>query len=211
MLISGPPPQYRILVPRKATAFVTMGFGAFFAFLGSGGHTSDLPRDPSLSGHPSTLTATRMSTRCAADQLVVTFDGSMSALGNEYGVFSLRSASRKTCSMFGYPGVRMQDPRGRPLPTHAERAGVPPWQKGNDGHEEQVMLGPGEKASFQLSWDTSATLPGCRPDVHPDQLAITPPDGSRPAHVAAHDAHGRDMDVCGGRLLVSSVSGPPHY
>jgi hypothetical protein len=42
-----------------------------------------------------------MSTRCAADELVVTFDGSMSALGNEYGGFSLESASRNTCTIFG--------------------------------------------------------------------------------------------------------------
>jgi hypothetical protein len=188
-----------------------MGFGVFVAFLGSSGQGSGLPGDSSLTSHPSTLTATRMFPRCAADQLVVTFDGSTSALGNESGSFSLRNASRNPCSMVGYPGVLMQDPRGRPLPTRVERSGVPPWQRGNDGHEEQVMLDHGEKASFELSWDTSATLPGCRPDVHPDHLAITTPDTSRPAHVAAHDAHGRDMDVCGGRLLVSSVYGPPQY
>ncbi|GAA4789229.1 DUF4232 domain-containing protein [Streptomyces ziwulingensis] len=85
----------------------------------------------------------------------------------------LTNASRRTCTLYGYPGAAFTDASGRQLGPDPERDAASP---------ETVTLAPGRSAWAALSF-TSPEISGAD-TATPAFLLVTPPDEREPLRVA---------------------------
>ncbi len=117
---------------------------------------------------------------CTAGQLVVALGPSDAAMGHIGQVVSFKNISAKTCALEGYPGVKMLDAAGQPIPTEVTDGPsyiVPALP------ERVVVLTAGSKASFDVGY-SDATGYGdavCPTSV---QVAVTPPSVGQPITVS---------------------------
>jgi Protein of unknown function (DUF4232) len=90
--------------------------------------------------------------------------------GSRFATLVLTNTTRHTCTLLGYPSLRLLDRRNRPLATHVVR------DHGFTPHA--VRLEPGDSARSDLRW---GAIPGpgepqsgaCEPA--PARLAVAPP------------------------------------
>ena len=75
-------------------------------------------------------------------------------LGSYYDVIVFRNVSTTTCSLFGYPGVKLADANGRAVKTDAQRDPATP---------HVVVLAPGAAASTTISGADSGPNGGATP------------------------------------------------
>jgi hypothetical protein len=92
---------------------------------------------------------------CVASQLGVRANGTNGAAGTIYGAWVFTNLTKRTCSLFGYPGMRLYGRAGRPMRTIVRRD-LAPGPRG-------VTLGPGGSATFRSSYsDVSSGRSPCR-------------------------------------------------
>jgi hypothetical protein len=110
--------------------------------------------------------------RCTVAKLSAELRRPSAGAGQRFLTLELTNASRRACSLFGYPGMLLLGKRNQPLPTNVVR---------QRARVRTVVLAPGERATTQLRW---GAIPGpgepatgrCEPA--PARVEITPPNAT---------------------------------
>jgi uncharacterized protein YecT (DUF1311 family) len=108
-------------------------------------------------------------TRCHTADLRARRGAGDAALGNRRTNFILTNASRRTCSLRGYPGMAVLDAAGAVLRDRVERGS---GYLVTDPGPRRVVLPPGRSASYSLGF-SGDVVEGCADGA---KVRITPPD-----------------------------------
>ncbi len=139
---------------------------------------------------------------CAGSQLAPSYAGTEGATGHLELTLALRNVSGRACLVRGYPGARLLDSSGHPLPLRVSR-----------GHgffpdtvpaPRAVALKPGSSAHFGISFVTNNEYARAH-TCHTAAAAMTagPGSGSRWRRVSLRAAP--RISPCGDQLVVSPV------
>lgn len=135
---------------------------------------------------------------CKGPQLKLAAEGGDAGAGNRVRNFSLQNIGAQACSLTGYPGVVLQDARGRSLPDI--RADQSPGSYFRQGQAPKpVELAPQAKAYFEMAWTVvpdetmQKTCPAAR------TLRVTAPNDTAAVSLPF------SFDPCGGRIRVSPI------
>lgn len=112
---------------------------------------------------------------CTARVLTGVVEPPQAGAGQRYSRLVVTNTGRRSCVLFGYSRLRLQEANGTPLPTRVNRTRNP--------GPTVVVLRPGERAAANLHW---GVIPGtgepttgpCEPD--PAWLWVWPPFRFRP-------------------------------
>jgi len=113
---------------------------------------------------------------CAASQLVVELGRGGVAMGHVGQLVSFKNISTKTCALKGYPGVKMFDATGHPIPTEVTDG---PDYTVPSLPESLVIITAGSKATFELGY-SDATGYGTARCPTSVRVKITPPGANQP-------------------------------
>jgi hypothetical protein len=140
---------------------------------------------------------------CGARQLSVSYGGTEGATGHLEVTLTLRNGSGRACTLRGYPGARLLDAAGRPLPMRVRRGGgfFPDSQR----RPRTVVLGPGRRARYGLSFATNNEYAGARRCFAVAALVARPPGTSRWTRVPVGGGGRPRIAPCGRQLVVSPV------
>ena len=109
--------------------------------------------------------------RCYPQDLSASLHGLQIATGDRGGyILTLTNNGRRSCSLYGYPGLGLQDRNYRTVPSHTFWG--PTWFDPDPGRQ-LIVLSPGETASASLAWTSGALRGGA---VFAAYLVVTPPD-----------------------------------
>lgn len=136
---------------------------------------------------------------CRGPQLKLAEEGGDAGAGNRVAVLSLQNIGTQACSLTGYPGLTLQDARGRNLTT--VRTEQNPGSYFRQGQAPMpVNLAPQAKAYFDLAWNV---VPhegqGERACPSAARLRVTAPGDTSAVTLA------KTFTPCGGRVQVSPV------
>jgi hypothetical protein len=144
-----------------------------------GKSTSD-NQEPGVAPETKTVTlkpqAPPKTERCHTSQLSGSLRQGDSGAGQRYADLVLRNSSRQTCTLYGYGGLQLIGPDGRPLPTDLKRTPNP--------GPTLLRLNPGDTASANLHWtavESDDEPVPCQPT--PDHIQVIPPDETDPLTV----------------------------
>jgi len=185
----------RLMLAAGTVLAGTVLAGAALAGCGAGGGgTATGSRAAGTSGHASGSAAPPAAvTACTASDLRVSVNGSASEGSFGAGtVLDLTNSSGRTCTLAGYPGLRLLDSRHQVLPTVIHRGST---FYISDPGRRLVDLPPGQTAYAPLAWthaDSGA--------LSASYLEVTPP-GS-----ATHLTIGFKHLVDGGNLDVTALT-----
>lgn len=138
---------------------------------------------------------------CRGPQLKLTAESGDAGAGNRVRNFSLQNVGASACSMTGYPGVVLQDARGRGLT--AIRSEQSPGSYFTQGQPPApVTIQPQAKAYFEMAWSVvpneamgETTCPNAA------MVRVTAPGDTSPVSVPF------TFTPCGGKVRVSPVRG----
>jgi hypothetical protein len=116
---------------------------------------------------------------CTASQLAVVVGRGGVAMGHVGQLVSFKNISVKTCALKGYPGVKMFDATGHPIPTEVTDG---PDYTVPSLAESLVIVTAGSKATFELGY-SDATGYGTARCPTSAQVKITPPGADQPISV----------------------------
>jgi hypothetical protein len=140
--------------------------------------TSDRQDGGPASAPPAVPQPTGQTDRCHTSMLAASFENLDAGAGQRSVSLALRNVSSQSCSVFGYPGMQLQEADGRLVPTTVIRNAGPVPQ--------QITLAPGASAASTLAWTVinGAGEPNqpCEPTA--DHAEVTPPDERDPLMVA---------------------------
>lgn len=152
---------------------------------------------------PSAPAASASWPRCTRDEVQISGSGTGAALGHVGVLFTLHNTSAVGCQLFGYAGLGLLGPGGRPLPTTVHRA-VSGTYLFPAVVPHPVALAPGGYASFDLEYGDNpsgaqASEPYARACPAASQTEVTLPN--------AYDFSVArvDMAPCGGAVWISPV------
>jgi hypothetical protein len=152
---------------------------------------------------PSAPAASAPWPRCTRDEVQISDSGTGAALGHVGVLFTLHNTSAVSCRLFGYAGLGLLGPSGRPLPTTVDRA-VSGTYLFPAVVPHAVALAPGGYASFDLEygdnpWGALASEPYAQACPAASQTEVTLPNAYDFSVVPA------DMAPCGGLVWISPV------
>ncbi|HRO34338.1 MAG TPA: DUF4232 domain-containing protein [Brevundimonas sp.] len=158
------------------------------------------PGEPAPQPGPATPgAATPASAPCRGPQLKLAEEGGDAGAGNRVSILSLQNVGTAPCSLTGYPGVVLQDARGRNLTTVRTEQNPGSYFR-NGQAPTPVELAPQAKAYFDMAWNV---VP------HEGQGERTCPAAARVRATAPGDTAGISLNKaftpCGGRVQVSPV------
>ena len=130
---------------------------------------------------------------CTRSQLSVRSNGSQGAAGTIYGAWVFTNVSKATCTLHGYPSLRLYGKRGRPIPTHVKQDLRP--------RPSTVRLKPGASATFRTSYSDVA-VPRCPVS---SVIQITPPHTGESLFIPAV------LTPCRGVVHISAVWAGIHH
>jgi len=137
--------------------------------------------------------------RCYPQDLSASLHGGYGAGGGRGGyILTLTNDGQRSCSLYGYPGLGLQDRNHRTVPSHAFWG--PTWFDRDPGRQ-LIVLSPGETASASLAW-TSGALRG--PAVFAAYLVVTPPNDF--GHLVISLARGLEIPIYHGDLYVTAMA-----
>jgi hypothetical protein len=118
---------------------------------------------------------------CTSGELTPTYLGSNGATGNIVLSFAIRNRSAKACHTYGFPGVQFVARNGSSLTTSATRTtqdilGSTP--------ESELVLEPGQRASFRMVASDSGPGGGASGCVTAYAVQVIAPDDTVPMRVA---------------------------
>lgn len=142
---------------------------------------------------------TQAVSRCYVGQLTAKVVASSGAAGHLGVMFGLHNRSRRTCTLYGFPGAQLLTARKSRLPTHLQWGDG--YITGIQRKKTLVRLTPGANAYFVMEW-THIPSPGQRCPMAP-LVRITPPNDYSSILVPMKPS---GIDACGGILDVTPVS-----
>jgi hypothetical protein len=141
-------------------------------------------------------------TGCAGSQLAVSYSGTEGATGHLELHVAVRNRSRSACLLRGYPGARLLDGAGRPLPLRVgRRDGFFP---DTQSKPRAVALKPGASAHFGISLVTNNEYKGARVCRRAVAAMVSAP-GSRAHWQRLSLRVGPRIAPCGSRVVVSPI------
>ncbi len=109
--------------------------------------------------------------RCHTADLRVYLTGGRGAAGTLVADVAFRNRGARTCSVFGYPGLGLEDAHHRALPSRVTWGSTVARR---DSRPHRIVLLRGRAAFANMSW---SDVPfGSERCVQPRWLAVTPPD-----------------------------------
>lgn len=110
--------------------------------------------------------------RCTVSHLLGELTRPQAGAGQRSVTLVLTNATRRTCSLGGYPGGLLLGARNHPLPTNVVRKPASP---------RTIVLAPGKSATSTLQWGAIAGTGDrqtgrCQPT--PARIEITPPNAT---------------------------------
>jgi len=153
----------------------------------------------SATATPARITAaTSMVPRCYTRDLVAGLHGSQIGLGNHGFVLTLTNTGSQSCSLYGYPGLGLENASHKLLTSHAF------WGStyfDRDPGRTLIVLSPGETASADLAFSYGSGLPA--DSVTATYLEVTPPNAYR--HITLR-IPGAPVLIYYGNLQVTAVA-----
>lgn len=148
----------------------------------------------------STPQATTAVLRCSAQDLSASLHGAQTGRGYHVGfILTLTNTGQRSCSLYGYPGLGLQDWHRHAVPSHTFWG--PTWFDRDPGRQ-LIVLSPGETASASLAWTSGALRGGA---VDAAYLVVTPPDDY--GHlVAGPFSRSMEIPVYHGDLYVTAMA-----
>jgi Protein of unknown function (DUF4232) len=140
--------------------------------------------------HTLGVRATRATTRCEVRNLRLGNPQATGAAGTIRVRFVFRNVGSRTCSFFGYPGMRLLNTHHRQMPTTVTRAAATP---------HSLLLAPGRKASFYAQYSDVPT--GSEKCPAATYAAVSPPNDYRTITATLP----YPATACGGRISVWPV------
>ena len=114
--------------------------------------------------------------RCYPQDLSASLHGLQLATGDRGGfVLTLTNNGQRSCSLYGYPGLGLQDRNHHTVPSHTFWGST--WFDRDPGRQ-LIVLSPGETASASFAWISGALLGDA---VFAAYLVVTPPNDRRTA------------------------------
>lgn len=135
---------------------------------------------------------------CKGPQLKLAAEGGDAGAGNRVRNFSLQNVGTQACSLTGYPGVTLQDARGRAVTSI--RADQSPGSYFRQGQAPTpVEIAPQAKAYFETAWNVvpDETMQKSCPSVA--TLRVTAPDDTSAVSLPF------EFQPCGGKIRVSPI------
>jgi len=113
---------------------------------------------------------------CGTFSLLGELRGAQGAAGSRFVTLVLTNVTRRTCTLRGYPGLRLLGATNLPLPTHVVHVHVP-------GGARTVVLTPGRSARSALRFSAiphagEPASGACEPT--PARVRVAPPGGAHP-------------------------------
>ena len=118
-----------------------------------------------------TTAATSTVPRCYTQNLAAGLHGSQAGLGNRGFILTLTNTGSTSCSLYGYPGLGLQNARHQALPPHTFRGST---YFDPDPGQSLVVLSPGETVSADLAYAAADGL--AVHTVTATYLQVTPPN-----------------------------------
>jgi membrane-bound inhibitor of C-type lysozyme len=135
---------------------------------------------------------------CKGPQLKLAAEGGDAGAGNRVRNFSLQNVGTQACSLTGYPGVTLQDARGRAVTSI--RADQSPGSYFRQGQAPTpVEIAPQAKAYFETAWNVvpDETMQKSCPSVA--TLRVTAPGDTAAVSLPF------EFQPCGGKIRVSPI------
>ena len=178
--------------------------------LGSAGTGAPLAASTTNTGSTASITNTASMTRSAADaaasvprcspqDLSAALNGLEIAPGYRLGyILTLTNNGQRSCALYGYPGLGLQDQNHHAVPSHTFGGGT--WFDRDPGRQ-LIVLSPGETASASVAW-ASGALRGDA--VFAAYLVVTPPNDY--GHLVTPFLRGLEIPVYRGDLYVTAMA-----
>lgn len=141
-------------------------------------------------------------TGCSGSQLTLSYSGTEGATGHLELHLAVRNSSRTACLVRGYPGARLLNAAGRPLPLHVGRRGG--FFPDTRSKPRAVALKPGASAHFGISLVTNNEYKGARV-CRTAAAALLSAPGSRSRWQRVSLRSGPRIVPCGNQLVVSPI------
>jgi hypothetical protein len=109
--------------------------------------------------------------RCYTQNLAAALRGSQAGLGNRGFILTLTNTGNASCSLYGYPGLGLENARHQVLPSHTL------WGStyfDRDPGRSLIVLSPGETVSADLAYGSSDGI--AAHTVAATYLGVTPPN-----------------------------------
>lgn len=140
---------------------------------------------------------------CAPSRLAVAYAGTEGATGHMELTLTVRNRAGAACTLSGYPGARLLDASGRPLPLRVTRG---------DGFFPDTLAAPhpvrlaaGATARLGISFVTNNEYAGARVCRTAAAAAIALPGSAAGAWTRVSLRRAPRIRPCGDRLVVSPV------
>ena len=161
----------RKIVLTVATAVMLGGVGGGAALATTSSNTASATTASTTRTVSTTNAANANSVpRCYTQNLSADLRGAELGPGNEVGfILTLTNEGQRSCSLYGYPGLGLEDFSHHTLPSHTF------WGStvfDRDPGRQLIVLSPGESASASLAFVTGTT----RHTVEATYLVVTPPN-----------------------------------
>jgi hypothetical protein len=140
---------------------------------------------------------------CTSARLRLTFAGTQGATGHLEATFALRNASGTMCTLIGYPGARLLDAAGHPIPTRLKRGGG--FFPDTIGSPRRVLLAPSASVRFGLSFVTNSEYAGAHRCVQATALESVPPGAGGALRVSLTGGGHPRIAPCGRQLVTSPI------
>jgi hypothetical protein len=141
-----------------------------------------------------------LSAKCDLNQLLVSAQGAIGALGHVGLTMQVDNPTAKTCEVNGYPKLRLLDGDDQAIGPIIEGRG---YLTGTRAPPRLVPIPPGDHAVFIIEWNSAGNDgAACRDGV---RLGVTLPGATRELLLPASSAQGLAIAPCGGGPAVSPV------
>lgn len=157
-------------------AAVMLGSAGTGAALAAGTANADTATRTASTANTASVTRSAPETaasvpRCYPQNLSASLHGLEIGTGYRVGfILTLTNNGQRSCSLYGYPGLGLQDWNHHAVPSHTFWGST--WFDRDPGRQ-LIVLSPGETASASLAWTSGALRGGA---VSAAYLVVTPPN-----------------------------------
>ena len=135
--------------------------------------------------------------RCVTEQLLAGLHGSQAGLGNRGLILTLTNTGNRSCALYGYPGLGLENASHRVLPSRTHWGGT---YFDTDPGRSPIVLSPGETASADVGYFPGTGGPA---DSVATYLEVTPPNAY--LHLTVR-IPGAPVRIDRGRLSVTAMA-----
>lgn len=175
---------------------------ALLALAAAGCGSSQTSSSTGASAPPHSAGAPHAASGCSGSQLALSYSGTEGATGHLELRVAVRNVSQTPCQLRGYPGARLLDDAGSPLPLRVTRGhGFFP---DTQSRPQPVALKPGASGHFGISFVTNNEYKDAR-ICRTAAAAMLSAPGSRPRWQRVSLRTAPRIAPCGHRLVISPV------